>query len=111
MARSIVEAVEDKKATDILLLDLRPDAIVADFFVLCTGNSDRQLRALSDAVREAIKERYSRLPYSTEGVSESGWMLLDYSAVVVHLFLEEKRQYYDLEGLWSAEANILLSIQ
>jgi ribosome-associated protein len=69
------------------------------------------LKALIDYVREAVKERYGMLPYATEGVAESGWVLMDYSSVVVHLFMEEKREYYDLEGLWSAEANILLSIQ
>ncbi|MBC7869776.1 MAG: ribosome silencing factor [Chitinophagaceae bacterium] len=112
LARAIVEIVEDNKATDIILLDLRPDVIIADFFVICTGNSDRQLKALVDYVREGVKERFNgSLPYSTEGAAEGGWALLDYSSVVVHIFVEEKRQYYNLEGLWSAEANVLLSIQ
>lgn len=91
-------------------MDLRPDAIIADFFVLCTGNSDRQLKALIDYVREGVKTRYNRLPYSIEGTSESGWVIVDYGDVVVHMFMEEKRNYYDLEGLWH-EANVLLSIQ
>lgn len=103
--------VEDKKATDIILLDLRPDTVMADFFVICNGNSDRQLRALSEAVREGTKEQFSLLPFSTEGTAESGWILMDYSDVVVHIFVEERRNYYDLEGLWSAEASVLLSIQ
>jgi ribosome-associated protein len=102
--------VEDKKAEDIILLDLRPDVIIADFFVICNGNSDRQLRALADNVREAVKEKYNRLPFSVEGSPESGWVLMDYGDVVTHLFLEDKRDYYDLEGLWR-EANVLLSIQ
>jgi len=110
LARHIVDVVEDKKAEDILLMDLRPDAIIADFFVLCTGNSDRQLKALVDYVREGVKARYNRLPYSIEGTSASGWVIVDYGDVVVHLFIEEKRAYYDLEGLWH-EANVLLSIQ
>ena len=84
---------------------------MADFFVLCTGTTDRQIKALIDYVRVAVKEKYDLLPYSTEGTPESGWVLMDYSTIVVHLFLEEKRQYYDLEGLWSAEASVLLSIQ
>ena len=84
---------------------------MADFFVLCTGTTDRQIKALIDYVRVAVKEKYDELPYSTEGTPESGWVLMDYSTVVVHLFVEEKRQYYDLEGLWSAEASVLLSIQ
>jgi ribosome-associated protein len=103
--------VEDKKAEDIILLDLRPDTIMADFLVICNGNSDRQLKALTDYVREGVKEQYNKLPFSTEGTSESGWILMDYGDVIVHLFMEEKRLYYDLEGLWSAEASVLLSIQ
>lgn len=84
---------------------------MADFFVICNGNSDRQLKALIDNVREAVKEKYGLLPFGVEGTADSGWVLMDYSDVVVHMFLEEKRQYYDLESLWSAEASILLSIQ
>jgi ribosome-associated protein len=105
-----VDAVEDKKAEDIVLLDLRPDAIIADFFVICNGLSDRQLRALTDNVREVIKERYGKLPFSVEGTPESGWMLMDYGDVVLHAFVEAKRRYYDLEGLWRS-AHILLRIQ
>lgn len=105
-----MNVVEDKKAENIILLDLRP-GVIADFFVICSGNSDRQLKALVDNVRKAVKEIYNELPFSTEGTPESGWLIMDYSTVVVHLFLEEKRQYYDLEKLWSAEASVLLSIQ
>jgi len=111
LARFIVEVVEDKKADDIVLLDLRPDVVMSDFFVICNGNSDRQLRALIDHVRVAVKEKFDMLPFSTEGTAESGWVLMDYSTVVVHMFTEEKRTYYDLEDLWSSEAQVLLSIQ
>jgi ribosome-associated protein len=106
-----VDVVENKKAEDIILLDLREKAIIADFFVICTGNSDRQLKALVDNVRESVKEQYAKLPFATEGTAESGWMLMDYGDVIVHLFLDEKRRYYDLEGLWRAEASVLLRIQ
>lgn len=84
---------------------------MADFFVICNGSSDRQLKALIDHVRVDVKEKFGVLPFATEGEAESGWVLMDYSSVVVHLFLESKREYYDLEGLWSEEANVLLSIQ
>lgn len=110
VARHIVNVVEDKKAENIILLDLRPDAIIADFFVICNGNSDRQIKALADNVRESIKERFGKLPFSVEGTAESGWMLMDYGDVIVHLFLAEKRLYYNLEGLWRS-ANVLISIQ
>jgi len=93
-------------------MDLRPDNVVADFFVMCNGTSDRQIKALIDYVRVGVKEKFDDLlPFSTEGTAESGWVLMDYSEVVVHLFLEERREYYDLEGLWAAESNVLLSIQ
>lgn len=110
LARHIVDLVEDKKAEDIVLLDLRPDAIIADFFVICTGTSDRQLKALADNIREGVKERHDKLPFSVEGTGESGWMLMDYGNVIVHLFLADKRRYYDLEGLWRT-AQVLVSIQ
>ncbi|MBC8098670.1 MAG: ribosome silencing factor [Armatimonadetes bacterium] len=110
-ARYLVQVAEDKKAQDILLMDLRPDAVIADFFVICTGNSDRQLRALSDNLREQIKLQYQTLPFATEGTPESGWVLLDYGDVVVHIFSEEKREFYDLEGLWRATSKVLLSLQ
>lgn len=93
------------------MLDLRPDAIVADFFVICNGNSDRQLKALSDNVRELVKEKFSVVPFSAEGTAESGWVLLDYGDIVVHIFLEEKRQYYDLESLWREDSKVMVSIQ
>src|SRR5215470_15420588 len=110
LAHDIVDSVESKKAENIVLLDLRPDAIIADFFVICTGNSDRQIKALADGVREAIKEKYARLPTSREGEAASGWVLLDYGDVLVHIFAEEQREFYNLEGFWK-QANVLLSIQ
>lgn len=93
-----------------MLLDLRPDAIIADFFVVCNGNSERQLKAIAEGVRESVKEHYSKLPHSVEGLSDSGWVLMDYGDVILHIFLEEKRRYYDLEGLWR-DAQVLVSIQ
>jgi ribosome-associated protein len=110
LARAIVDVVEDRKAENILLLDLRPDAVIADFFVICTGNSDRQIKAIADNVREKIKEKYAKLPFSVEGEAHSGWVLMDYGDVIVHVFGEEEREFYDLESFWR-KANVLLSIQ
>lgn len=110
LARAIVDVVEDKKAEDIVLLDLGPDTVIADYFVICNGTSDRQLRALVNYVREGIKEKYAIVPHATEGDPDSGWVLMDYGDVIVHLFTEEERRYYDLEGFWK-HANVLLSIQ
>lgn len=111
LARHVVDVVEDRKAEDIVLLDLRPDAVIADFFVIANGNSDRQLRALMDYVREDVKENLKQIPFSMGGTPESGWIVLDYGDVVVHLFSADQRDYYDIEGLWSNVGNVLLSIQ
>jgi ribosome-associated protein len=110
IAREIVNTLEDKKAENILLLDLRPDTLIADFFVICTGNSDRQLKALTEHVRENLKVLYDRAPFAVEGSSGSGWVLMDYGDVVVHIFTAEQRRYYDIEGMY-AGANVLVSIQ
>ena len=93
------------------MLDLRPDTIIADFFVLGTGNSERHLQAVSEHVRQEIKAAFQKTPFSVDGTANSGWIILDYGDVVVHLFAEEQRDYYELHKLWSEHANVLLSIQ
>jgi len=103
--------LEDKKAENILLLDLRPNTVIADFFVLCTGTSERQVKALADNVREMVKAKFGLLPTGVEGEQSSGWILMDYGAVVVHVFDEERRRYYDLEGFWAKQSKPLVSIQ
>jgi ribosome-associated protein len=110
IARHIVHVLDEHKAEDIILLDLRPDTVIADFFVICNGTSDRQIRALVEYVQEGVRDEFNRRPFSVEGTAESGWQLLDYGDVVVHVFLEEVRRYYDLEGLWN-KASVLVSIQ
>jgi ribosome-associated protein len=111
LARTIAELLEDKKAEDILVLDLRPDRVIADFFVIATGTSDRNLKALAEHVRVELKDKHGTQAASTEGIAESGWVLIDYGVVIVHIFLEDRRQYYDLEGLWRAESKVVLSIK
>lgn len=109
-ARHIVDVLDEHKAENITLLDLRPDTVIADFFVICTGTSDRQIKALVDYVKESTRDNFERRPFSSEGTGESGWMLLDYGDVVVHFFQEDVRAYYDLEGLWH-NAHVLVNIQ
>lgn len=111
LARYIVDELDERKAEDITLLDLRPDAIIADFFVICTGDNERHIRSLGERVREAVKEKYSKVPFSFEGTPESGWMLLDYGDVVVHIFSETQRDFYKLEELWEEVGQVLVSIQ
>ncbi len=98
------------KGEDIVLLDLREVTLIADFFVICTGTSDRQLSAIVESIHTHIKREYGIHPLHTEGDGRSGWTLVDYGVVVVHIFAEELRRYYDLEGFWK-DAKVLLRIQ
>lgn len=111
LARHIVEILEENKGSNIVLLDLRPDVVIADFFVICTSTSDRQMKALLDFVRVGVKEQFNLLPFYSDNYTEGGWVVMDYSEVIVHLFFEETRDFYDLEGLWRSESSVLLSIQ
>lgn len=109
LAREIVDLVADRKAEDILLLDMRPASYVADYFVICNGTSERHIRALAEEVRETLAKEGTR-PLHVEGTSDSGWVLMDYGSVVVHIFGQEERGYYTLDRLWR-EAVPLLRIQ
>jgi ribosome-associated protein len=110
LARKIVETIEDRKGSNILVLDLRELSIMADLFVIASGNSDRQLNAIADNIREEVKKAYQVRPQRTEGRGEGGWVLMDYADVIVHLFSEQARAYYNLEDLWR-EAPVLLRVQ
>jgi ribosome-associated protein len=94
-----VRAAEDKKAADIVALDLRKAAGFTDYFLLCTGNNPRQIRAIADAVMEALAEDGVK-PAHIEGYDRSEWILLDYFDFVVHIFAPETRTFYGLERLW-----------
>lgn len=96
----MVDVLQDKKGIDILVLDLHAQAIFADYFVICSGESEPQLRALMQAVQYEAKTDGERMPKGVEGTPADGWILIDYGDVVVHLFATEKRAYYDLESLW-----------
>jgi ribosome-associated protein len=100
LARSIANAVLEKKATDVVVLDVRGMASYADYLVLASGESERQVAAMADAVSELLKPRGVR-PVSTEGQEGGSWVLLDYADVVAHLFQQDSRAFYDLEGLWA----------
>jgi ribosome-associated protein len=110
IARTIVSAAADKKAEDILLLDLRELSSVADYFVVCSGSNERQLRAIAESVEEKVHERYRQKPHHIEGASGGGWVLVDYGDVVVHIFAPSTRTFYKLESLWN-KAPVLLRMQ
>ncbi len=92
------------------MLDLRKVTIIADFFVICSAQSDRQLKTIVEAISVEIKKTHRVLPHHIEGEASDGWVLIDYGTVVVHAFTPESRDYYDLEGFWR-EAAVLVSIQ
>ena len=96
----------DKKALDITLLDLRGiKHAVADFFIICSGNSDTQIDAIADSVEDHVKKNTKQSPWKREGFQQKEWILIDYVDVVVHIFSKEKRLFYGLEELW-ADAKI-----
>ena len=95
----IVEAALGKKALNLSLLDMRGLTSFTDYFFICSGTSDRQVQAIAEGVREVLEEKGVR-PLGIEGTLEGKWILMDYEDVVVHIFLEPVRQFYDLEGLW-----------
>ncbi len=100
LAQLAVEAAQSKKATNIVVMDMRNVSGVADFFVICTGTSDLQVKAILEAVRMQIREYADERPWHTEGLESLQWVLIDYVDLVVHIFSEEKRDFYDLERLW-----------
>lgn len=110
LARKAVDLIEDRKGENIVLMDLRDISVIADFFVIGSGNSDRQINAIVDHIREEVRNSLDRHPLRVEGRGESGWVLMDYGDVIVHIFSPQIRTYYDLEGLWR-EANVLLRVQ
>ena len=100
LARAAVDAASDKKASDVILLDIRDVSTIADYFVICSGNNTRQLQAIADAVEEQLEKQGAKLLHR-EGVAETGWLLLDFGDVIVHIFGTKEREYYRLERLWN----------
>ena len=109
LARRIVELAEDKKAADIVLLDLTGLTTLADYFVVCSGGSERQLDAIADGIVEGVRSEGVR-PIGREGLAASHWVLLDYGSVIVHVFTPPERDFYQLERHWS-EAKTVLRVQ
>ena len=100
IAKKAVEAALDKQAADIQMLDISQISSFADYFVVCTANSERQIHAICDAIDDALSKEGSKL-YRREGNEDSGWVLLDFGHVIVHVFSTPQREYYSIEDLWS----------
>jgi ribosome-associated protein len=101
LSRLIAAAAADKKAREVVTLDIRQKTSIADYFVICEGDTDRQVRAITDSIVAACKEKGVR-PLRTAGYEDGSWVVLDYASVIVHVFLPGERSYYDLESLWRA---------
>ncbi|MFC1939160.1 ribosome silencing factor [Chloroflexota bacterium] len=109
VARKVVEAASDKQATDIVLLDTQKVCSFADYFVICSGETHRQIKAIYDEVEQVLKKE-GVLPHHREGAPDSGWLLLDFGNIIVHIFAPFEREYYQLDELWS-EAIPVVRIQ
>lgn len=102
--QDLVEAIAgyagDKKAADLVALEVGEVLGYTDYFVICTGNTDRQTKAIHDGINEGLKKDHGMLPRRVEGIGEAKWILMDYLDVVVHIFTPETREFYGLERLW-----------
>lgn len=101
MARLAAEACDDRRAMDIVLIRVEEVAYLTDWFVICSGGSPVQVRAVARSVEETLEEKARRRPLRLEGVSEGRWVLLDYGELIVHVMGTQERHFYDLEGFWS----------
>jgi ribosome-associated protein len=100
LVRSAAQAAADKKATDVMALDVGQTLVVTDYFLIATGSNDRQVHAIADAIEDALREAGAK-PIGREGERELKWVLLDYGDFVVHVFQAAERDFYRLEKLWS----------
>jgi len=109
LAKAAVDVASDKKASDIILLDIRDVAAFADYFVICSGNNPRQIQAIADTIDEELGKQGAKVLHR-EGPAETGWVLLDFGDVIVHIFGAREREYYRLERLWN-EAKTVVYLQ
>ena len=107
LARKAVEIASDRKAEDIVMLDISKVSIIADYFVICTGTSERHVRAVAKEIDEKLGHEKIN-PLNLEGMTEAKWVLMDYGAVIVHVFDESTRDMYRLEELWAGAQPVLV---
>ena len=110
LIRLIIDGIEDVKGNEISLLDLRKlENRVSDYFIICDGNSNTQVNAIISSVTKKVSKGLRGKPWGVEGTENAEWVLLDYVDVVVHVFQKDKREFYDLEGLWGDAKKIKLN--
>ncbi|MBD2462885.1 ribosome silencing factor [Oscillatoria sp. FACHB-1407] len=100
LALAIAQAMDDRKGADIVVLDVSDVSYLADYFVIATGFSSVQVRAIARSIEDHVEENLHRLPVQLEGQTEGSWVLLDYGDVIAHIFLPEEREFYNLEAFW-----------
>ena len=100
LAEVIAEAADDKKAEEILLLKVAGISFLADYFVIATGFSTTQVKAICDSIEKEVETKYQLLPLRLQGKSEGRWIAIDYGDVIVHIFMPEEREFYNLEAFW-----------
>ncbi len=109
LVNAIIEGMENVKAQDISVLNLQMlENAVCDFFVICSGNSDTQVKAICDRVEKEVRERLKEKPWHIEGMESADWVLLDYVSTVAHVFKPDSREFYDLESLWGDAEIVML---
>lgn len=106
LALAAAQSAEDNKGQNVTVLDLRDQTVIFDYFVIATGSSQRQLRAISDAIDDVLQKELGHPRLGTEGYQDSKWILLDYGSIVVHLFDAASRDYYALESLWAGAKKV-----
>ncbi len=106
MALTAVQACEDRKGGNIVLLDMQGVSILADYFLIVTGYSHTQVRAIARAVEEQMYEQWQLHPQRVEGMQTGSWILMDFADILVHVLLEEQREYYDLDTFWGAATRV-----
>jgi ribosome-associated protein len=110
LARACAAAAADKKADDIVVLDLRGISTFTDFFVVCSGTSDPQIKAISSGIRTTIREKFGKGPFAEDGLPSSRWIVVDYAQVIIHIFHTESREFYSLEDLWGDAPRLELTL-
>ena len=111
LAYLIAKAADNKKAQDIVLLKVTDVSYLTDYFVIITGFSRTQLKAIAESIEEQVEEKYNRVPVRVSGKREGEWVVQDYEDVIVHTFLPEEREYYNLEAFWGHAERIEYSPQ
>lgn len=100
LARTIAQAADDRKAKDIVILKVTDVSYLADYFVIVSGLSMPQLRAIANTIEQQVEDTHGRTPLRTEGETDGNWLLIDYGDVIAHVFMPEEREFYGLEAFW-----------